>query len=58
MVLLKLGVPEAAIEMFGQANRSTWDEAAALRDWADQHQRFADHHPDRNFFRSPCTVDL
>ena len=38
MVLLKLGVPETAIEMFGQANRSTWDEAAALRDWANQHR--------------------
>jgi uncharacterized SAM-binding protein YcdF (DUF218 family) len=37
MVLLKLGIPETAIEMFGHANRSTWDEAAALRDWANQH---------------------
>ncbi len=38
MLLLKLGVPETAIEMFGQANRNTWDEAAALRNWADQHR--------------------
>jgi uncharacterized SAM-binding protein YcdF (DUF218 family) len=38
MVLLKLGVPHAAIEMFGQANTSTKDEAAALRDWADEHR--------------------
>jgi uncharacterized SAM-binding protein YcdF (DUF218 family) len=37
MLLLKLGVPEAAIEMFGQANRNTWDEASTLRDWANQH---------------------
>jgi uncharacterized SAM-binding protein YcdF (DUF218 family) len=37
MLLLKLGVPEDAIEMFGTENRSTRDEAAALRDWADQH---------------------
>ena len=37
MLLLKLGIPETAIEMFGQANRSTRDEAVALRDWADQH---------------------
>ena len=37
MLLLKLGIPEAAIETFGHANRSTWDEAAALRDWANQH---------------------
>jgi uncharacterized SAM-binding protein YcdF (DUF218 family) len=37
MVLLKLGVPEADIEMFGKENGSSWDEAVALRDWADQH---------------------
>jgi uncharacterized SAM-binding protein YcdF (DUF218 family) len=37
MLLLKLGIPEAAIEMFGQANRSTRDEAFALRNWANQH---------------------
>jgi len=36
-VLLKLGVPDSAIEMFGQANRNTNDEAVALRDWADRH---------------------
>jgi hypothetical protein len=30
-------VPDTAIEMFGQANRSTKDEASALRNWADQH---------------------
>jgi uncharacterized SAM-binding protein YcdF (DUF218 family) len=36
MLLLKLGIPEAAIEMFGHANRSTWDEATALKDWANQ----------------------
>ena len=37
LVLLKLGVPDGAIGMFGKQNRSTRDEAAALRDWADQH---------------------
>jgi uncharacterized SAM-binding protein YcdF (DUF218 family) len=37
MLLLNLGIPDTAIEMFGQANRNTWDEAAALRRWADQH---------------------
>jgi uncharacterized SAM-binding protein YcdF (DUF218 family) len=37
MVLLKLGVPDAAIETFGEANKNTMDEAAALRDWADRH---------------------
>jgi uncharacterized SAM-binding protein YcdF (DUF218 family) len=35
-VLLKLGVPEAAIGIFGQANKNTKDEAIALRDWADR----------------------
>jgi uncharacterized SAM-binding protein YcdF (DUF218 family) len=37
MVLLKLGVPEGAIAMFGKQNKSTRDEAAALRGWAEQH---------------------
>ena len=36
-VLLKLGVPENAIETFGQTNNSTRDEAVALREWADRH---------------------
>jgi uncharacterized SAM-binding protein YcdF (DUF218 family) len=36
MVLLKLGVPDTAIGMFGQANKNTKDEAIALRDWADR----------------------
>lgn len=36
-VLVKLGVPEWAIRTFGQANKSTFDEAVALREWADQH---------------------
>lgn len=35
-VLLKLGVPDAAIEMFGTENRNTEDEALALKDWAEQ----------------------
>jgi hypothetical protein len=34
--LLKLGVPEAAIEMFGTENRNTEDEVLALKDWAEQ----------------------
>src|SRR5262249_44444446 len=37
MVLLKLGVPEAAIETFGQQNGSTEAEAAVLREWASKH---------------------
>jgi hypothetical protein len=36
MILLNLGVPNAAIEMFGEANGSTKDEALALRDWANR----------------------
>jgi hypothetical protein len=38
MVLLKLGVPEAAIATFGQGNESTDDEAVALREWAVEHR--------------------
>jgi hypothetical protein len=34
--LLKLGVPDAAIEVFGTENRNTEDEVLALRNWADQ----------------------
>ena len=36
MLLMKLGVPETDIEMFGQGNKNTMDEALALRDWAEQ----------------------
>jgi hypothetical protein len=36
-VLLKLGVPNAAIEMFGQVNWNTKEEAIGLRDWANRH---------------------
>jgi hypothetical protein len=38
LVLLKLGVPEAAIGTFGQENASTDDEAVALRQWATEHR--------------------
>src|SRR5205823_4991722 len=37
MLLLKLGVPDHAIETFGPRNKNTRDEASALRYWADQH---------------------
>jgi len=33
-VLLKLGVPDSAIETFGDGARNTYEEALALRDWA------------------------
>jgi hypothetical protein len=36
-VLRWLGVPDTAVEMFGQANESTRDEASALREWAEHH---------------------
>jgi uncharacterized SAM-binding protein YcdF (DUF218 family) len=35
-VLLKLGVPDGSIELFGTKNITTVDEARALRDWAEQ----------------------
>lgn len=35
-VLLKLGVPESAVETFGSANKNTWEEAVALKSWAHQ----------------------
>jgi uncharacterized SAM-binding protein YcdF (DUF218 family) len=37
-VLVKLGVPESAMETFGTANRSTRDEAVTLREWADRNK--------------------
>jgi uncharacterized SAM-binding protein YcdF (DUF218 family) len=33
-ILLKLGVPDAAIEIFGKDLTNTYQEAVALRDWA------------------------
>jgi len=35
-ILLKLGVPAGAIEIFGRGNRNTSDEAVALRQWSDR----------------------
>ncbi|HVH81706.1 MAG TPA: YdcF family protein [Stellaceae bacterium] len=35
-VLLKLGVPETAIEVFGHDLSNTYGEAVALREWAQQ----------------------
>ena len=37
LLLVKLGVPNSIIEMFGDANRDTQAEASALRDWTTQH---------------------
>jgi uncharacterized SAM-binding protein YcdF (DUF218 family) len=33
-VLLKLGIPDSAIETFGNANKNTREEAVALKSWA------------------------
>ena len=35
LILLRLGVPESAIETFGNANKNTWEEAVALKSWTD-----------------------
>ncbi len=37
-VLLGLGVPDSAIETFGNANKNTWEEAVALKEWADRNK--------------------
>jgi hypothetical protein len=37
MALFKLEVPATAIETFGQAIETTKDEAASLRNWAEEH---------------------
>jgi uncharacterized SAM-binding protein YcdF (DUF218 family) len=34
-ILLKLGVPDAAIVKFGEDNKSTYDEAVGVRRWAE-----------------------
>jgi uncharacterized SAM-binding protein YcdF (DUF218 family) len=35
-VLIRLGVPDTAIETFGTANRNTADEAFTLREWTER----------------------
>ena len=35
-VLLRLGIPDSAIETFGNANKNTWAEAIALKEWTDR----------------------
>jgi uncharacterized SAM-binding protein YcdF (DUF218 family) len=37
MILQKLGVPDADIEMFGDTSKNMKEEAVALRDWANRH---------------------
>jgi hypothetical protein len=35
-ILRKLGVPDGAIELFGNGSKNTWDEAVALKGWTKQ----------------------
>jgi len=37
MILQKLGVPDADIEMFGDMSKNMKEEVVALRDWANRH---------------------
>ena len=49
-ILRKLGVPDSAIELFGNGSRNTWDEAVALRGWTKQHTTSALIIPTEVFF--------
>ena len=49
-ILRKLGVPDSAIELFGNGSRNTWDEAVALRGWTKQHATSALIIPAEVFF--------
>ena len=49
-VLRKLGVPDSAIEFFGNGSQNTWDEAVALKGWTKQHTTSALIIPAEVFF--------
>ena len=49
-ILRKLGVPDSAIELFGNGSRNTWDEAVALKAWTKQHTTSALIIPAEVFF--------
>ena len=36
-ILRKLGVPDSAIELFGNGSKNTWDEVVTLKDWTKTH---------------------
>jgi uncharacterized SAM-binding protein YcdF (DUF218 family) len=70
-ILLKLGVPSDAIETFGPANKSSRDEAVALREWTERHATAAVIIPmelftarrvrwifDREFARQPVRIEV
>jgi hypothetical protein len=50
MVLRKLGVPDDAIELFGNEVENTHDEAVALKDWTERHAASAFIVPAEVFF--------
>jgi hypothetical protein len=49
-ILQKLGVPNSAIDFFGNKNANTWDEALALKHWTEEHTTFALIVPAEVFF--------
>jgi uncharacterized SAM-binding protein YcdF (DUF218 family) len=49
-VLRKLGVPDGAIELFGNGNKNTRDEAVALKSWTERHAASAFIVPAEAFF--------
>jgi hypothetical protein len=49
-VLRKLGVPDSAIELFGNGNKNTHDEAVALKGWSERHATSALIVPAEAFF--------
>jgi len=49
-VLRKLGIPDAAIEIFGNGNKNTRDEAVALAKWTKQHPVYTIIIPVEPFF--------
>jgi hypothetical protein len=52
--LLGLGLPDSAIRTFGTANKSTMDEAVALKDWAEQNGASVFIVPAEIFFARRC----
>jgi uncharacterized SAM-binding protein YcdF (DUF218 family) len=49
-ILKKLGVPDDAVDLFGEDNKSTRDEAVALKRWAQQNAVFKFLIPSEPFF--------
>lgn len=49
-VLRTFGVPDSSIELFGNGNQNTWDEAIALKRWTERHAITAVIIPAEPFF--------